>query len=127
MFLHLREANAALRDAIVRGETIQAKDVINLSRDVSDELGVYITHHPLTSGLFQQLANETIKAETAAIDKANLFAAQGAGETEVSAARSKLPERPEWLTLRLHRSGGDLCIQVWQVWPEPYKILPNAN
>jgi hypothetical protein len=34
MYLHLREANAALRDAIVRGETIQAKDVINLSRDV---------------------------------------------------------------------------------------------
>lgn len=62
MYLHLREANAALRDAIVRGETIQAKDVINLSRD--------------------ELANETIKAETAAIEKANLFAAQGAGETE---------------------------------------------
>jgi hypothetical protein len=35
MYLNLREANAALRDAIVRGETIQAKDVINLSRDVS--------------------------------------------------------------------------------------------
>jgi len=31
----------------------------------------------------QELANESIKAETAAIDKANLFAAQGAGETEV--------------------------------------------
>ena len=37
MYLNLREANAALRDAIVRGETIQAKDVINLSRDVSFE------------------------------------------------------------------------------------------
>jgi len=36
MYLNLREANAALRDAIVRGETIQAKEVINLSRDVSE-------------------------------------------------------------------------------------------
>jgi hypothetical protein len=38
MYLNLREANAALRDAIVRGETIQAKDVINLSRDVSRQV-----------------------------------------------------------------------------------------
>ena len=35
----------------------------------------------------QELANESIKAETAAIDKANLFAAQGAGETEVRRIR----------------------------------------
>jgi hypothetical protein len=33
--------------------------------------------------LVQELASEAIKAEQAAIDKQNLFAAQGAGATEV--------------------------------------------
>jgi hypothetical protein len=45
MYLNLREANAALRDAIVRGETIQAKDVINLSRDVSGPSTQAVFHH----------------------------------------------------------------------------------
>lgn len=35
------------------------------------------------SSLVQELASEAIKAEQAAIDKQNLFAAQGAGATEV--------------------------------------------
>jgi hypothetical protein len=95
MYLHLREANAALRDAIVRGETIQAKDVINLSRDVrifrrSNAVWFELTRRSVR----QELANETIKAETAAIEKANLFAAQGAGETEVRSSRDLAKSTP---------------------------------
>lgn len=37
-----------------------------------------------SSSFSKELASEAIKAEQAAIDKQNLFAAQGAGATEVS-------------------------------------------
>lgn len=63
LFLNLREpTNAALRDSIVSG-TIPAKEVVNMSQE--------------------DLASEVVKAEQAAIDKQNLFAAQGAAATEV--------------------------------------------
>ncbi|KAJ9109061.1 hypothetical protein QFC21_000388 [Naganishia friedmannii] len=62
LFLNLREpTNAALRDSIVTG-AISCKDVVNFTQE--------------------ELASEAIKAEQAAIDKQNLFAAQGAGATE---------------------------------------------
>ncbi|GHJ85449.1 hypothetical protein NliqN6_1851 [Naganishia liquefaciens] len=62
LFLNLREpSNAALRDSIVTG-AISCKDVVNFTQE--------------------ELASEAIKAEQAAIDKQNLFAAQGAGATE---------------------------------------------
>ncbi|KAJ9107850.1 hypothetical protein QFC19_002756 [Naganishia cerealis] len=65
LFLNLREpTNAALRDSIVTG-AISCKDVVNFTQE--------------------ELASEAIKAEQAAIDKQNLFAAQGAGATEVCA------------------------------------------
>lgn len=91
LFLNLREpSNAALRDSIVTGNT-SAKDLVNFTQEVRESasrVSVIATHSNLGE---QELASETIKAEQAAIDKQNLFAAQAAGATEVSIPARNVP------------------------------------
>jgi hypothetical protein len=81
LFLNLREpTNAALRDSIVTG-AISCKDVVNFTQEVCPAS----PRRVIKLIPVQELASEAIKAEQAAIDKQNLFAAQGAGATEVRA------------------------------------------
>lgn len=107
MYLHLREANAALRDAIVRGETIQAKDVINLSRDVR----LY------SPDLHREIRLTPARLNTLATRQRDH---QGGNRRD----REGQPIRRSGC--RRDR-GRDVCFKVRQVWSEPYAILPDAD